>query len=192
MLSTEQRCKIAAWQEASRSPVEVQRRFRAAYGINYVSSRPTIFAIHAKFLQTGSVNDQPPSGRPRTGHTEENVEAVEAAFVQSQRKSIHRASLELNINRASIQQMLRKWLWFSDEMLFHLSGSVNRHNVRFWGTENPVEVREHQRDSPKLVVWCAMTSVGLVGPYFFKEENGDTANVNGVNYLHMLQNFFVS
>ena len=82
-------------------------------------------------------------------------------------------------------------LWFSDEALFHLSGRVNRHNIRFWGTENPVEVREHLRDSPKLVVWCAMSSVGLIGPYFFKKENGDAANVNGVNYLHMLQNFFV-
>ena len=108
MLSTEQRCKIAAWQEVFRSPVEVQRRFRAAYGINYVPSRPTIYAIHAKFLQTGSVNDQPRSGRPRTGRTEENVEAVGAAFVQSQGKSIRRAGLELNISRASIQWMLRK------------------------------------------------------------------------------------
>ena len=90
------------------SPVEVQRRFRAAYGINYVPSRPTIYAIHAKFLQTGSVNDQPRSGRPRTGRTEENVEAVGAAFVQSQGKSIRRAGLELNISRTSIQRMLMK------------------------------------------------------------------------------------
>ncbi|MPC87481.1 hypothetical protein E2C01_082343 [Portunus trituberculatus] len=108
MISTEQRCKIVAWQEVFRSPVEDQHRFRAEYGINYVPSLPTIYAIHAKFLQTGFVNDQPRSGRPRTGRTEENVAAVEVAFVQSQGKSIRRAGLELNISWASIQRMLKK------------------------------------------------------------------------------------
>jgi len=39
---------------------------------------------------------------------------------------------------------------FSDEVTFHLSGKVNRHNVRIWGTENPHEIVEHVRDSPKL------------------------------------------
>jgi hypothetical protein len=39
-------------------------------------------------------------------------------------------------------------LIFSDEATFHLSGEVNRHNVRLWGTANPraprslVELRE--------------------------------------------------
>ena len=235
MLSIEKRCKIAAWQEVLRSPIEVQRRFRAEFGIHYVPSRHTIYAIHARFMETGSVGDQPRSGRPRSGRSEENVETVEAAFIQSQGKSIRRAALELNISRASIQRMLRKdirmypykiqvvhnlepqdydsrmemcetllhhyetdpaimeQLWFSDEALFHLSGRVNRHNTRFWGTENPVEVREYKRDSPKLVAWCAISSTRLIaiGPYFFKEENGHAATVTGVNYLQMLKNFFV-
>jgi hypothetical protein len=26
---------------------------------------------------------------------------------------------------------------FSDEATFHLSGKVNRHNIRVWGSENP-------------------------------------------------------
>lgn len=82
-------------------------------------------------------------------------------------------------------------MWFSDEALFHLSGRVNRHKTRFWGKEIPVEIREHQSDSPNLVVWCAMSIVGLIGPCFFKKENGDAENVNGANYLHMLQNFFL-
>ena len=98
MLSIKQHCKIAASQEVFLSPVEVQRRFRAAYGINYVPSRPTIYAIHAKLLQTGSVNDKPQSERLRTECTEENVEAVVAAFVLSQEKSIYRAGLKLNMN----------------------------------------------------------------------------------------------
>ena len=41
---------------------------------------------------------------------------------------------------------------FSDESTFHLSGKVNRHNCRIWGTENPPVVHEHERDSPKVNV----------------------------------------
>ncbi|GFV22283.1 uncharacterized protein TNCV_3923431 [Trichonephila clavipes] len=40
-------------------------------------------------------------------------------------------------------------LVFTDEATFHLSGKVNRHNLRFWGTENVHVTLEHQRDSPK-------------------------------------------
>jgi hypothetical protein len=47
---------------------------------------------------------------------------------------------------------------FSNEATFHLSGKINRHNVRIWGTENPHETVEHVRDSPKLnVFFCATT-----------------------------------
>ena len=233
MLTREQRCKIAAWQEVFQSPTEVQRRFHATYGPHYEPTRRTIYAIHAKFMETGSVNDQPRSGRPRSGRSEENQEVVETTFVQDQTKSIRRASLELNISRATIHRLLRKdigmypyklqivqslepqdydsrlemcetlihryeedpnileQMWFSDEAVFHTSGKVNRHNTRFWGKENPVQVREHQRDSPKLVVWCAISSAGLIGPHFFKNDDGDTVNVSGDNYLHMLRNFFL-
>jgi hypothetical protein len=38
---------------------------------------------------------------------------------------------------------------FSDEATFHLSGMVNRHNMRIWGTEHPREVVEYQRDIPR-------------------------------------------
>jgi hypothetical protein len=37
-------------------------------------------------------------------------------------------------------------LVFSDEPAFHISGKVNRHNVRIWGTENHHEFLEQERD----------------------------------------------
>jgi hypothetical protein len=37
-----------------------------------------------------------------------------------------------------------------DEATFHLTGNVNRHNLRIWGSNNPVVVIEHTKDSPKL------------------------------------------
>jgi len=43
-------------------------------------------------------------------------------------------------------------IWFSDEAVFPLSGRVNRHYTRNWGTENFKVIEEKERDSPKLVV----------------------------------------
>jgi hypothetical protein len=69
---------------------------------------------------------------------------------------------------------------FSDEATFHLSGKINRHNVRIWGTENPHETVEHVLDSPKLNVFCATSSVKLKGQIFFAEPT-----VIGNCYLDM-------
>ena len=43
-------------------------------------------------------------------------------------------------------------IWFTNKAVFHLSGRVNRHNTRIWGTENPKVIEKKERDSPKLVV----------------------------------------
>lgn len=78
-------------------------------------------------------------------------------------------------------------LEFSNGSVFHLSGRVNRHNCRIWGKSNPAEILQHERDSPKLVVWCAMSSTELMGPFFFHDASGTTTTVTGNNYLEMLQ-----
>jgi hypothetical protein len=73
-------------------------------------------------------------------------------------------------------------LIFSDEATFHLSGKVNRHNVRVWGTELPHVSVQVERDSPKVNVFCAMSQTKLYGPFFFSEQI-----VTGSIYLDMLQ-----
>ena len=45
-----------------------------------------------------------------------------------------------------------KLVCFSNEATFHVSGKLNKHNVRIWGSENPHATRELQRDSPKVNV----------------------------------------
>jgi hypothetical protein len=71
---------------------------------------------------------------------------------------------------------------FSDEASFHLSGKVNRHNVRIWGTENPRATVQHIRDSLNVNVFCAISSRKVYGLFFFTEKS-----VNGFVYLDMLQ-----
>jgi hypothetical protein len=80
----------------------------------------------------------------------------------------------------------RELIVFTDECTFHLSGKVNTHNCRIWGTENPHEVIEHQRDSPKVNVWCAMTINKVYGPFFFVEKT-----VSGITFLDMLEQFAI-
>ncbi|KAJ8874053.1 hypothetical protein PR048_024893 [Dryococelus australis] len=43
-------------------------------------------------------------------------------------------------------------------------------------------VREHERSSPKINVWCAVTAAGVVGPYFFENDT-----VTGADILLMLE-----
>jgi hypothetical protein len=75
---------------------------------------------------------------------------------------------------------------FSDEATLHLSGKVNRHNVRIWGLQNPHTTLEHERDSPKVIMFCAISQTKVYGPSFFDEKT-----VTGVTYLAMLQNWIL-
>ena len=46
-----------------------------------------------------------------------------------------------------------KQICFSDEATFHVSGKLNKNNVRILGPDHPHEFRELKRDSPKVNVW---------------------------------------
>ena len=75
---------------------------------------------------------------------------------------------------------------FSDEATFHVSGKVNKHNIRIWGSQNPCEVLERERDSPKINVWCGLMHNQIIGPFIFAEST-ITANI----YLDMLKHYVV-
>ena len=77
-----------------------------------------------------------------------------------------------------------KLLLFSDEAIFHLDGALNRQNCRNWSTENPNWKIEKALNSPKTMVWAAIGSAGIIGPFFFD------GNVSGDSYLQMLQTKF--
>ena len=70
---------------------------------------------------------------------------------------------------------------FSDEATFHTNGKVSRHNVRIWGKENPHATIEHEKDSPEVSEFCAISKNHVHGPFFFE------GNVTGDVYLQLLQ-----
>jgi hypothetical protein len=46
---------------------------------------------------------------------------------------------------------------FSDEATFYVSGRINHHNCRIWGSEDPRAIREIERDSAKVKVWGTLS-----------------------------------
>lgn len=81
-------------------------------------------------------------------------------------------------------------LVMTDEAHFHLDGYVNKQNCRYWASENPFNLHEQPLHSQKVTVWCAISTSGIIGPYFF-EENNQTVTVNSDRYVEMLETFFV-
>jgi hypothetical protein len=53
----------------------------------------------------------------------------------------------------AVDEIFLSKIYFSDEARFHLSGKINRHNIRIWGNENPHAVVEHIGDSPNINVF---------------------------------------
>ena len=58
----------------------------------------------------------------------------------------------------------------SDEAHFHLNGSANKQNFRYWSTINPRQVHEHPVHCDRVTVWAAVAKFGVIGPYFFFKE----------------------
>lgn len=76
-------------------------------------------------------------------------------------------------------------LTFSDEAHFILDGSVNRHNCRYWSTENPHWYQEKPLHSRRTTVWAAISRTKVYGPFFFDET------ITSERYLDMLKNQFL-
>ncbi|GFT89151.1 hypothetical protein TNCV_3085361 [Trichonephila clavipes] len=56
---------------------------------------------------------------------------------------------------------------------------------------NPQVYVETPLHPEKLTVWCALWAGGIIGPYFFKNDEGHNVTVNGDWYRAMITNFFI-
>ncbi|GFX26818.1 transposable element Tc3 transposase [Trichonephila clavipes] len=82
-------------------------------------------------------------------------------------------------------------LMLSDEAYFWLNGYVNKQNCRIWSEANPQVYVETSLHPEKLTVRCALWAGGVIGPYFFKNDEGHNVTVNGDRYRAMITNFFI-
>lgn len=69
----------------------------------------------------------------------------------------------------------------TDEASFHLSGTVNTQNSRYWSAINPHWIRQdHRQVNPRINVWCGIYKDRLVGPVVIPQR------LTGFNYLQVL------
>ena len=82
-------------------------------------------------------------------------------------------------------------LLFSDEAHFHLSGHVNRQNFWFWAIEQSHEHSEKPVSVEKMTVWWVLGKNGILGPYFFEDDDGHRVTMNADRYIEMLRRRFI-
>ncbi|GFW08335.1 uncharacterized protein TNCV_1656491 [Trichonephila clavipes] len=94
-------------------------------------------------------------------------------------------------NEIPVVPDFHKRILFSDEAHFWLNGYVNKQNCRIWSEANPQVYVETQLHPEKLTVWCVLWAGGIIGPYFFKNDEGHNVTANGDRYRAIITNFFI-
>lgn len=84
----------------------------------------------------------------------------------------------------SLAAQVKFFFYFSDEAYFYLTQPINSQNNRIWAEDQPLEGVEMPLHDKKVLVWCAISAEGIMGPYYFEES------VNKDNYLEMLKTYF--
>ncbi|GFV84204.1 uncharacterized protein TNCV_3038641 [Trichonephila clavipes] len=79
-------------------------------------------------------------------------------------------------NEIAVVPDFHKRILFTDEAPFWLNGYVNKQNCRIWREANPQLYVETPLHPEKLTVWCALWAGGIIGPYFFKNDEGMKRN----------------
>ncbi|GFX44860.1 DUF4817 domain-containing protein [Trichonephila clavipes] len=90
-----------------------------------------------------------------------------------------RRFIEWAQNEIVVVPDFHKRILFSDEAHFWLNSYVNKQNCRIWSEANPQVYVETPLHPEKLTVWCALWAGGIIGPYFFKNDEGHNVTVNG-------------
>lgn len=104
MYTIEERIEIVAARLRGQSYEEVRNRFERKFR-KPAPTRGNIQILVNKFMRTGSVRDEPRTGRPSI--SVESVEAIQNAIERSPQASTRRLSRELGIPRSSVWKVLR-------------------------------------------------------------------------------------
>lgn len=86
-------------------------------------------------------------------------------FVQELSDDDHDRRLEfcqwLN-SRLEDQSQFHLLIVFSDEAVFHVNGSVNKHNFHYWSKNNPHVFVEKPQDRRSVTVWAMINNTGVL------------------------------
>lgn len=77
---------------------------------------------------------------------------------------------------------------FSDEVHLYISRSVTKQHMRYWSNENPKLIHTRFLYSDKVIVWRAISSKDIIGPYFI-EKNHHAVIINSEHYVNITRQF---
>ncbi|GFV84924.1 uncharacterized protein TNCV_4299061 [Trichonephila clavipes] len=97
--------------------------------------------------------------------------------------------VEWGQNEIAVVPDFHKRIFFSHKVHFWLNGYVNKQYCRIWSEANPQVYIETVLHAEKLTVWCALWAGGIIGQYFFKNDEGHNVTVNGDRYRAMILTF---
>ena len=72
------------------------------------------------------------------------------------------------------------------------TGHVNSKNNIFWGTTPPEGCLQRPLHSVKCTAWVAISKHGLIGPFWFEDENQRSVTVNTERYLGVIKKFWTA
>ncbi|GFW93563.1 putative DD41D transposase [Trichonephila clavipes] len=116
----------------------------------------------------------------------DNLVALHFKYDQARRRFV-----EWTQNEIAVVPDFHKRILFSDEAHFWLNDYVNKQNCRIWSEANLQVHVETPLHPEKLTVWCTLWAGGIIGPYFFKNDEGHHVTVNVDRYRNMITNFFI-
>ncbi|KAF2892650.1 hypothetical protein ILUMI_13524 [Ignelater luminosus] len=74
-----------------------------------------------------------------------------------------------------LEESLSLQLLMSDEAYFHLYGTVNKQNFKYWAPENPRNDHEQPLHSDKVTLWCAIGTTCVLVPISAKRTDAQSA-----------------
>ncbi|GFT82707.1 uncharacterized protein TNCV_1784531 [Trichonephila clavipes] len=123
---------------------------------------------------------------PSSPHFGDNLVALHFKYDQARRRFVEWAP-----NEIAVVPNFHKRILFSDEAHFWLNGYVNKQKCHIWSEANPQVYVETPLHPENLTVWHAFWAGGIIGPYFFKNDEGHNVTVNGDRYRALITNFFI-
>ena len=78
-------------------------------------------------------------------------------------------SSEIYLEKLNYDSDLIDHIVWNDKCKFNSNGSVNRYNCLHWSTDNPHVKFSVPNAEEGIMVWCGLSSNGLLSPCFFNE-----------------------
>ncbi|GFX42936.1 DUF4817 domain-containing protein [Trichonephila clavipes] len=128
--------------------------------------------MHVKFVETRCVPVGVVWNLGEEDVFSDNLVALHFKYDQARRRFVEWAQ-----NEIAVVPDFHKRILFSDEAHFWLNGYVNKQNCRIWSEANPQVYVETPLHPENLTVWCALWAGGIIGPYFFKNDEGHKVTV---------------